>query len=156
MLDLLKTATQQNFSAEYFRSISKKYIPQGITKELAMFINQGKTIELNKLVMFLPIEKTTMGAYDLGFNGQIFRKEKIIKKIRKNSNAYKAGLRNNDKVIDWNPLNKEHDPRQILTIKTINKMVRFRPEHPNKKTIYQLKTNLNQKNKIKIKKFFGA
>ena len=102
----------------------------------------------------LPIEKVQMGAYDLGFNGQFLEKEKIIKNISTKSNAYKLGLRNGDKVIRISAP-KGRDPDQIITVITENRTFQFRPEHPNKKEVYQFKNNLSFQDKMKIKKFFG-
>ncbi|GEM_PF-679061 len=154
MLDLFKDAKRYKFSAKHFKNVIKPYIPQGIDKEISMYIDQGKTIELNNMVPFLPLEKTTMGAYDIGFVKQEPSKEKVIKKIDKKSNAYKAGLRKGDKIIVWS-VPRGYDPDQIITIKTTNKTFEFRPESQDKKKLYQLKSNLSAEDKIKIKKFFG-
>jgi predicted metalloprotease with PDZ domain len=155
ILDLFKDAQHKKFSVGYFKNIIKKYIPQGIAEEISTFIDHGKTIELNDVVMFLPLEKTVMGSYDVGFIKQAAPKEKFIKKIDKKSNAYKAGLRDGDKVIAWS-VPKGYDPDQIITIKTTNKTFEFRPESPDKKKLYQFKSNLFTEDKIKIKKFFGV
>lgn len=158
MLDLFKNAKHKEFSSSYFKSIVKKYIPQGINKEISEFIDQGKTIELKDVAMFLPIEKTTMGSHHLGFNKQAFLQEKIIKNIDIRSNAYKTGLRNGDKVLDavCNGSKEPNDPDKVITVKAANKTFEFRPEHPDKRNIYLFKSNLSAEDKIKIKKFFGV
>ena len=154
MLDLFKSPGQKEFSAEIFKKISKNYIPHGIAKEFSEYIDKGKTIDLSSIMTILPIEKVQIGAYDPGFNRESLLEENIIKNISTKSNAYKSGLRNGDKVIKWS-LPKGHYPDQIITIVTKNKTFRYRPEHPNKKEVYQFKNNLSFKDKMKIRKFFG-
>jgi hypothetical protein len=96
-----------------------------------------------------------MGPYERGFDKDKILKNKIIHNINPNSNAYKSGLRNGDKVIEF-IFPKGSDPDQIATIKTINKTFKFTPESHNKKEIYQFKTNLSAEDKLKIKRFFGV
>ncbi|EKE01552.1 MAG: hypothetical protein ACD_21C00105G0001 [uncultured bacterium] len=159
MLDLFKNAEHKNFSTPYFEKIVKTYVLLGVSNDVSMFINKGKTIELNGVSRFLPLEKIKMGSYYLGCNRKAFNKEHIIKKIDRRSNAYKAGLRNGDKIIEWSSMSwqSEKSPDQIITIKTADKTFEFKPESPYKKNIiYQFKPNLSQADKDKIKIFFGA
>jgi len=155
MLDLFKNSVHKKFSTPYFQSLIKAYISRGITQETAMYIDKGKTIELSDAAKLLPIEKRMTGAFDIGFDELAFAKEKVIKKIDEKSNAYEVGLRNGDKIVGWS-LPKGRDPDQIATIKTADKVFKFRPGGSNKKNIYQFKSNLSQADKIKIKKFFGV
>ena len=157
LFDLLKEAKHKKFSAKLFQDTVKKYLPQGINKEFSRYIDQGQTIKLDKLTTMLPIEKTTMGPFDLGFDEQALLKTRLIKKIDKESNAYKAGLRNGDKVTELNAPKGRGNPDQIITIKTTNKTINFRPENlAQKKTVYQLKQHLSQEEVTKINKFFGV
>ena len=153
MLDLFKSAKHKEFSIEYFKSIVKCYIPQGIDKQIFEFIDKGKTIDLHNITSILPIERIEMGVYDLGFDKQALEEKKVIKNICVKSNAYKAGLRNGDKLISWS---FKYDLDQIATVVTAVRTFIFKPEHPDKKMVYQFKSNLLQKDKVKIKTFFGA
>ena len=155
ILDLFKIAKQQPFSVKSFKESAKNYIFQGIEQEIARFIDQGKTIDLTAAASILPLEKIKMGPYERGFDKDKILKNKIIHNINPNSNAYKSGLRNGDKVIEF-IFPKGSDPDQIATIKTINKTFKFTPESHNKKEIYQFKTNLSAEDKLKIKRFFGV
>lgn len=155
MLDLLKTSKQTSFSIGHFKNIAKTYIPEGINTEISMFIDKGDTINLNNLISIIPIEKVRMGTYERGFDLDAFRDKKIIKNIVKNSNAYKAGLRDGDKIIEFN-FPKGGDPDQIAIIKTKNQTFKFRPENADKRIIYQIKSNLTMHDKKQIKDFFGA
>jgi len=155
ILDLFKIAKQQPFSVKSFKESAKNYIFQGIEQEIARFIDQGKIIDLTAAASILPLEKIKMGPYERGFNRDKILKNKIIHNINPNSNAYKAGLRNGDKVVEFS-FPKGSDPDQIATIKTINKTFKFRPESDNKKEIYQFKSNLSSEDKLKIKRFFGV
>ena len=57
-----------------------------------------------------------MGPYQRGFDRDKILKNKIIHNINPNSNAYKAGLRNGDKVIEFS-FPKGSDPDQIAKTK---------------------------------------
>ena len=96
-----------------------------------------------------------MGPYERGFDRDEILRNQIIRNINPSSNAYKSGLRNGDKVVEFS-FPKGSDPDQIATIKTINKTFKFRPESYNKKEIYQFKSNLSSEDKLKIKRFFGV
>lgn len=155
ILELFKIAKQQPFSVKSFKEIAKNYIFQGIKYEIVRFIDQGKTIDLTSTVSILPLEKIKMGPYERGFDRDEILRNQIIRNINPSSNAYKAGLRNGDKVVEFS-FPKGSDPDQIATIKTINKTFKFRPESYNKKEIYQFKSNLSAEDKLKIKRFFGV
>ena len=154
MQDLFKASAQQSFSIQHFKNIIKTYIPEGIDKEILLYIDQGKTIELNELMKVLPIEKVKMGIYERGFDRDAFWDEKIIKSIDKNSNAYKVGLRDGDQVIKYN-FQKGQDPDQIITIETTRGIFKYRPENRDKLDIYQFKSNLSKEDRLEIEKFFG-
>ncbi len=154
MLDLFKASKHQIFSAQHFKNIIKAYIPAGIDKEILLYIDQGKTIELNELMKVLPIEKVKMGIYERGFDRDAFWDEKIIKNIDKNSNAYRSGLRNGDQVIKHS-FPKGQDPDQIVTIETTRGIFKYRPENRDKLDIYQFKSNLSKEDRLEIEKFFG-
>ena len=102
MLDFFKELKNKEFSLDYFQNIAKNYVPKGIIKEISMFIDQGKTINLGEMTSYLPIEKVKMGSYERGFDRQALIEDKTIKDIDENSNAYKSGLRNGDNIIDQN------------------------------------------------------
>jgi len=156
MFDLLKNAQQKKFSPEYFCDILKSYVPQGIKEDMSRFIDQGETIELDDVAMFLPTEKITMGSYELGFDRDFFIKNEVIQKINETSNAYRAGLRDGDKIIEFSvPKGRDHD--QLAKFVTTEKSFMFRPENLNEKRfVYQFKKDLSQGGKDKIRKFFGS
>ena len=154
MLDLFKTSKEQEFSIDYFKQITKNYVPKGIDKEISEYIEQGDTIDLSDIAKILPIEKIKMGAFDCGFDKNALINNNIVKNIDENSNAYKAGLRNGDIVKEYR-FSKWGSPEQIVTIKTTKGEVKYRPESPNKKDIYRFKPDLSKKDKLRIKKFFN-
>lgn len=156
IMDLLKDAKHYGFSTERFKTIVKKYVPQGIDTELSRFIDNGETIDLDNILDDLPLEKTQMGTYELGFDSEYLIKQNTIKNIKPDSNAYKSGLRNGYKIIEWSVPKGRGDPEQIVTFATDNKIFKFRPESADKKLLYQFKTNLSAKERAKIKRFFIA
>ncbi|HJD55851.1 MAG TPA: M61 family peptidase [Rickettsia endosymbiont of Pyrocoelia pectoralis] len=154
MLDLFKTAKTQEFSTDYFKKIVKNYIPAGIDKEINEYIEQGKTIDLTEIAKVLPIEKVKVPLCNLGFDIMACFDEGVIKDIDITSNAYKAGLRNGDKLIEVSLPKGFNYPDQIATVKVTKGEFNFRPESPNKKEIYRFKPNLSKEEQQKIKKFF--
>ncbi|HJD64849.1 MAG TPA: hypothetical protein LFW10_01610 [Rickettsia endosymbiont of Diachasma alloeum] len=79
----------------------------------------------------------------------------MIKNIDENSNAYKAGLRDGDIVMQYD-FPKWSAPDQIVTIQTTKGTFKFRPESPSTKDIYRFKPDLSKEDKLKIKKFFNS
>ena len=153
MYDLFNCASEQPFSSNLFKNIAHKYIKDGVDKEISNFIDQGYVIPLGGIE--LPIEKTLMGRYYLGFSKDIFLKSKIIKNIDVRSSAYKAGLRNSQKIISYDIPNGIGDPNKIITIRTKDKTFQFKPEHYNKVEVYQVKQVLSKDEKQQFNEFFG-
>jgi predicted metalloprotease with PDZ domain len=153
MHDLFKEARAQTFSIELFKNLAKKYIASGVDTDITNFIDQGKTIPLENIN--LPILKTLMGRYYLGFDRESVLRERIIKHIDKKSNAYKAGLRNGQKILGYDVPGGQ-DPNQIITIHTSKGIFKFRPEHYDKTACYQIQETLSTAEKQQINKFFGV
>ncbi len=63
MQDLIQT--KENFSVNLFKNIVKKYLKNGIEKELLEFIDDGKIINLKDLADILPLKQVKLGSYDL-------------------------------------------------------------------------------------------
>jgi hypothetical protein len=155
MLDLFKGAQEHEFSSAHFKDVVKAYVPKGIEHEMHRFIDNGETISLDNLSAVLPIEQTQIGNYELGFDQNIFLQERIIKNIDEQSNAYKAGLRNGDKIIGWSYYGLTN-PDQTISLQTIDKTFEFRPESSNKTSVYKFKKSLSYDDQVKIKRFFGV
>jgi predicted metalloprotease with PDZ domain len=154
MHDLFEVSHEQHFSCALFKDIVRKYVQNGIEKEIVNFIDKGNIISLEGIN--LPIEKVLMGRYYLGFNRDILIKDNLIQEIDIKSDAYKAGLRNGQKVIGYDCPKGKGDPDQIITIKTAAKTFKFKPEHYNKKIeIYQIKTHLSNQEAKQFNEFFG-
>lgn len=153
MHDLFKVANKQQFSSSLFKDIVHKYIKSGIENEMVNFIDKGNIISLE--VIDLPIEKVSMGRYYLGFNRDIFIKDKSIQEVDVKSNAYKAGFRDGQKVTGWDFPKGKGEANQIVTIQTTAGTFKFRPEHYNKTEIYQVKTDLLGQEEKQFDKFFG-
>ncbi len=118
MHDLLREAPKKKFSVNLFKKIVNKYVKGGIDKEISEFIDSGNIINLEKVN--LPLQTKLSGQYYIGFNREIFQKEKTIKDIDIKGNAYKAGLRNNQQVLGYDMPKGFGNPDQVITIKTIN------------------------------------
>ena len=153
--DLIEVMSKVSFSPLLFKEIVHKYIKKGTDHEMTHFIDKGNLILLDGIS--LPIEKIPMGRYYLGFNQDIALKDKQIKDIDVNSNAYKAGLRNGQKITGGIlPCSCRH-PDQIITVTTPKGTVHFKPEHDkNKVDIYQIKKNLSSEEEQQFNQFFGV
>lgn len=155
MLDLFKIAKQKEFSIESFKNITQNYVSKGIRGEISKFIEEGNTIDLGEVTALLPLETMKMGTYEMGCDRESLLTKEVIENININSNAYKAGLRNGDKVIGWN-FPKGRNPDQVATITTAKKTFEFKPQNMDKKEIYQFKQSLSPEDEVKIKRFFGV
>lgn len=136
-----------------FKDIVHKYVKNGIENEMMNFIDKGKIISLEGIN--LPIEKVSMGRYYLGFNRDNLIKDKSIQEVDVKSNAYKAGLRDGQKVTGWDCPKGNGDPEQIITIETTAGTFKFKPEHYSKIEIYQLRTDLLGQEEKQFNNFFG-
>lgn len=150
MYDLFQKSENQNFSVKSFQNIAKKYIAGGIRGNFANFIDKGRTISLEQIN--LPLVKTSMGRYHLGFDKEAALESKIIKNIDSKSNAYKAGLRDGQKILGYDIFN---DPKSLITIRTTEGVFKFKPEHYDKITVYQLKEKLSINETEQFNRFFG-
>jgi predicted metalloprotease with PDZ domain len=148
--DLFKITTKQNFSSSLFKTIARKYVKGGIESDFTSFIDQGNLINLENIM--LPIKKISKGKYYLGFNEEIIVKKKIIQDIDIKSNAYRAGLRNEQKIISYDCLKSSN---QICIVKTSNKTFKFYPEGYNTIEIYQLKEKFLTVEEEQFNTFFG-
>jgi len=153
MKDLFVLSKKHQFSSELFATLLSNYVKNGIKQELEQFIAQGKLIDLADLK--LPIEKRSMGRYQLGFESDALRKNKVIKNIDPKSNAYQAGLRNGQKIIKINAPKGKGDADQIVTIETNAGNFEFKPEHYEKIDIYQINTKLSPDQQKEFNKFWG-
>ncbi len=151
--DLFNVAYEQQFSSILFKDVVHRYVKNGIDKEITSFIDNGDIISLE--LINLPIAKISMGRYHLGFDRDALLKDKLIQGIDIKSNAYKAGLRNGQKITAWDCPKGKGEPDQIITIKTTAKTFKFKPEHYNKIEIYQLKTDLLPQEEEQFNKFFS-
>jgi hypothetical protein len=140
-------------SSFLFKEIACKYIKNGIENEMMRFIEKDNIIKLEDIN--LPIEKALMGRYYLGFNRNAFLKDQVIRKIDIKSNAYKIDLRNGQKIIGSDCPKGKGDSNQIMTIKTMAGIFKFKPEHYSKIAIYQLKTALLVEEEKQFNKLFG-
>ena len=150
--DLFNNLQNQNFTLKKFQKIANKYIANGIEGDILRYIDQGNVIPLGNVN--LPIIKTSMGRYYIGFNKDSAVNDKIIKNIDVKSNAYKAGLRDGQKILEYDIPSGQH-PDLLITIKTTEGVFQFRPEHYDKKEIYQLKDDLSFNEKAQIVTFFN-
>jgi hypothetical protein len=154
MHDLFKVAKQQQFSSSLFKNIVHKYVKNGIANEMINSIEKGNIISLESIN--LPIKKILMERFDWGFDGDILTKDGLIQEIDIKSNAYKAGLRNGQKVTHWSSQKEIGNPDQIITITTTVGTFKFRPEHwAPKIEIYQLKEDISLREEKQFNKFFG-
>lgn len=147
--DLLRVAYKESFKTETFINIVKNYVSKDQLNQILEFINKNKTITFNNKT--LPLRKIMIGKYDLGFDYDYLKKNSTVHGIDKDSNAYKAGLRNGDRVISYNI---QKNIRKVSTVITPTHEYNFIPEHHKKINIFQI-NNVSQDDQNKINKFYG-
>lgn len=141
MRDLLDASSENKFSSSLFKKVAKKYI-DNIDQLMSNFIDKGEIITLDHIK--LPIEKKLIGEYYIGFNRENFLNKMQITDIDVNSNAFKAGLRNEQKVLNYDVPKGYGYPNQIISIQTNDGVHKFIPEHySNKVMIFQIKENMS-------------
>ena len=69
-------------------------------------------------------------------------KNGVIQEIDIKSNAYKAGLRDDQKIINFDIPKGGGNSDQIITFRTLEGTFYFKPEHYDKVEAYQLKLSL--------------
>lgn len=156
MLDLLSFAYQEEFSSTLFKKVASSYVPYGIDNQMQQFIDSGQTIWLNELKDILPLEVLEIGQYELGFDWEELQQNQIIKNIDPNSNAYKAGLRDGDKIRYWDfPKGLGNSDQEVIVGKLF-RSYKFRPENSAKRAVYRVRKVLSPADIDNIKNFFGA
>lgn len=155
MYELISDAKKNKikFSNKLFIKYVNKYLANDLSKEFDKIIVKGGTIDLEPLKNALPLVKVKLGPYERGFDREACLNEKIIKEIKPNSNAYKAGLRDGDKIIKYD-FPKGSSPDQIVTIATERGTFNYRPESQDKIDVWQFKTDLNDEEKQQIEDWF--
>lgn len=91
MLDLFKNSKQKISLKIILKILLRAIYQKALIKNFFFYIDQGKTIELGKLMKVLPIKKIKIRVYERGFDRDALLNEKIIKNINRSSSAYKAG-----------------------------------------------------------------
>ena len=152
MHDLLKEAHKKKFSIDLFKKIVGKYVKNGIDKEVSSFIDAGNIISIEEIS--LPIQKNLGKGYYLGFDKEVFQREKRIANVDIRSNAYKSGIRNNQEVLGYDIPKGYRNANQTITIKTTDGEHKFAPEHYEKKQVFQIKQPMSQEERKLFDRFF--
>lgn len=120
---------REKFSVRLFNQLATKYIPQGILLQLEKYIEKGETISFipELLGPDVHFRIAQLGIFDLGFNWELLKTKHVIAQINQESNAYKAGLRNGQKVYGWSLY---FDATKESLIKLPDRDIRFFPQKP--------------------------
>lgn len=104
MRDLFKTAArdkQFRLSDASINSATKRYLKNGVMSDIRRYIENGQTIapRANVVKDCLKIETTEIAKFDAGFDVQTTHAVKVFSGVKEDSNAYKAGIRNGQKLV---------------------------------------------------------
>lgn len=104
MRDLFKTAArdkQFRLSDASINSATKRYLKNGVMSDIRRYIENGRTIapRANVVKDCLKIETTEIAKFDAGFDVQTTHAVKVFSGVKEDSNAYKAGIRNGQKLV---------------------------------------------------------
>lgn len=114
------------FTPELFNHLVKNIQGKGIEKDLKNYIDEGKTIDLSHVSSIIPLKEQEIYDFYLGFSLDDLVQKKEIKNLDCESNAYKAGLREND-VIEKLDLIMVGDPDQVISMTVKGKTIQFKP-----------------------------
>lgn len=91
------------FSDSSFVSAVTKFNGKNIQNDLKNYIYEGNTIPVNLSSLGKEYDVITnqLHAFDLGFDADSSFEKRMVLNVKENSNAYKAGLRNNQKLLGW-------------------------------------------------------
>jgi predicted metalloprotease with PDZ domain len=102
MLDLLEGAQSEGLivSASNINKLIRRYLPQGVRQQLKEYIDNGVLIPPHESALgpCAELKMMDMRLYDLGFNYEVALSRGVICGVKEGSNAYRAGLRNDDQI----------------------------------------------------------
>lgn len=137
-------------SEDSFIRIAGQYYPEGFKKDLQNLINNGKTItpgtdDLGPCVKRIKVE---LGKFKHGYDSKKTYKSGIITGLKKNSPAYKAGLRNGHELLDRKMIVPPIKPSwiKIKDKSGKEKKITFYPVDKKRYPAYQYELNQDQFN----------
>jgi len=121
--------TGEKFSARLFNQLASKYISPGVLAQLEKYIERGETFEFipELLGPHVSFRIGNLGVFDLGFDFEQLKSKCVITQLNQASNAYKAGLRNGQKVRGWSLC---FDATKECIINLLDRDIRFFPQKP--------------------------
>lgn len=121
-------ATNEKVTVPLLDRLIKRYILSGIYNDIVNYIDNGQTIWLdNGMIDNVGFFIRPIGTYNLGFDFDYLKKNRIISNVNVNSNAYKAGLRNGQKVNAWSLWS---EPFKECSVTVNNQEIKFFPQGP--------------------------
>lgn len=153
LLDYFTESKTKNtvVSEESFIRIASRYYPEGFKDDIKNFINDGKTISpgANDLGPCVKRFKVNLGKFKHGYDSKKTYKSNVITELKQDSSAYKAGLRNGQKLIDRKIVVPPTKPSwiRINDDSGKEKTISFYPVDSKKYPAYQFELNQNMYNK---------
>lgn len=118
--------TNEEFTPELFSRLVKNVLGEGIEAALKKYIDEGKTIDLSEIYSFIPLKEQEIYPFYLGFSQDDLVQKNEIKDLDSESEAYKAGLRENDVIEKRDPIFLDN-PDQTISMTIKGKTIQFKP-----------------------------
>lgn len=139
-------ATGQKITHDYFIKTVNKYVSNDITPFFNKHIEDGKLFDFNRILTDFGYEfNTTAKVFDLGFEFSEGRKS--VTSINEASNAYKAGLRKEDKIVGISYYRSVDYPAEFKVLRN-GKEIEIKYIPVKDAAIPQLKDNSHNKAKL--------
>jgi predicted metalloprotease with PDZ domain len=116
-------------------SAAAKFLDKTSVSQLQQYVLKGGSIQLpeNALVPCVQLHSEMIGKFELGFDrSSITSDAKQVVGVKPGSEAYKAGLRDGQKLLGWSIYNGDPTKEVRLTIKTDNgkQVLTYYPQGP--------------------------
>jgi predicted metalloprotease with PDZ domain len=132
----------------------RRYLGQDVISHISNYIEQGQTIlpASNALGPCAMMGAIGVASFELGFDLDALVSKKIIANVKRESAAYRAGLRDGQAVARRKPIYLGDPDKEIeITVKEgeQEKTIRFYPASPNRTRVpqFRLRPGLNDQQK---------
>jgi predicted metalloprotease with PDZ domain len=149
-------------TAELISEYITRFAGRDVMPDVQRHIENGETIvpDRNALGSHVEIETVNVAPFELGFDLEMLRKDKVINGVKETSAAYRAGLRNGQVVVKRMPIYIGDITKPVeLTVKDGEgeRVIRFYPASQNTISVpqFKLRPGLNDTGRAETLRWLG-
>jgi predicted metalloprotease with PDZ domain len=149
-------------TAELISEYVTRYAGRDVMPDIQRYIENGEVIvpDRNALSSHVEIEMVNVPLFELGFDLETLRKDKVVTGVKETSAAYRAGLRNGQVVVELMPIYIGDVTKPVeLTVKDGEgeRVIKFYPASQNTISVPQFKlpSGINDKDRAEILRLLG-